>query len=455
MQELGNIMEALTGSLEEPSTLALLTRSIIGFLGGALVGLERERAEITYKKPSGRYAELPGFRSFSLTSLLGAFTGILLCMENPRLSLLGIVTAIGYLIMIVSYLLYRFFIVKSGSIHMQIALLATYFIGILAGLGYLVTSIALSILITLSLALKLPVEQAIKGLSYNELLAGLELGIIVFILGPIFYSLKDFKLFGISVWPIYIFFTVILFLSFTSYVLVKLKGSSSISYLAIFGSFVNSEATLVNILNVLRNTRNYTKQIINTLTIILISVMQIKSLLLVLLAAPFFLGLESAEYLLMWLIAGVLPALMLFTYTTTIKKMHSRVFDSQQEINIEIISPLSYNVAVRATLLYAVLLIASLILNKVLGEYGLMTLGFLGGLVNASASIFSILVSSQLYSQKLVAASILLAIGSASLNKLIYARTIKAEKEVLRCVDKWSLILAMPPFIVALILLIF
>ncbi len=43
MQELGNIMEALTGSLEEPSTLALLTRSIIGFLGGALVGLERER----------------------------------------------------------------------------------------------------------------------------------------------------------------------------------------------------------------------------------------------------------------------------------------------------------------------------------------------------------------------------------------------------------------------------
>ena len=84
-----------------------------------------------------------------------------------------------------------------------------------------------------------------------------------------------------------------------------------------------------------------------------------------------------------------------------------------------------------------------------------MTLGFLGGLVNASASIFSTLVSSQLYSQKLVAASILLAIGSASLNKLIYARTIKAEKEVLRCVDKWSLILAMPPFIVALILLIF
>ncbi len=107
-------------------------------------------------------------------------------MENPRLSLLGIVTAIGYLIMIVSYLLYRFFIVKSGSIHMQIALLATYFIGILAGLGYLVTSTALSILITLSLALKLPVEQAIKGLSYNELLAGLELGIIVFILGLYF-----------------------------------------------------------------------------------------------------------------------------------------------------------------------------------------------------------------------------------------------------------------------------
>ena len=86
------------------------------------------------------------------------------------------------------------------------------------------------------------------------------------------------------------FFYSDIFLSFTSYVLVKLKGSSSISYLAIFGSFVNSEATLVNILNVLRDTRNYTKQIINTLTIILISVMQIKSLLLVLLAAPFFLG---------------------------------------------------------------------------------------------------------------------------------------------------------------------
>lgn len=427
----------------------LILRVIVGFLVGSLVGIERERAQLSRRSP----AETPGFRSFGLTGLYGAIVGVLLVQGSasygaPVINLALILATVFALVVGVN-MLHRSFIARAGGIITHVVLATTFALGLLAGLGMVIESIAIAMIVTLVLAIKTPVERAVKVISYNELLAGFELGLVVFTLGPIVYAL-DLSIAGIDLKPIYVFFTVVLVISFTSYVLVKLKGPGSYRYLAFLGSLVNSEATLVNVLNLVRavGDKAVIGRIVKDSIILVNTAMQLRSFFLTFATSLAFLGSTAALEVSAFVLAGVVPAFATLTWLTF---SPSSVPAGLGDIKVEIGNPLNYRTAAKGAAVYFVLLLVSVLAKEVLAEYALVPIALFGGLVNASATILSILTVSSTYSSHMVAAAVLLTIGMATLNKPLYAGTAGAEKAEVSIIYRYSVLMALPPISASLL----
>ncbi len=409
---------------------------ILAMTQGALLGLEREKAKIETSPEETIKGEFPGLRTFGLMSLLGSIVGYLYAgyYYFPEfLSKIILFFSTVFIVVIVTFFMYyRMFREGFIGITSYIVMFIAFSVGVLTGMGYIIFALAVTFLTAGLLAMKRFVLKMMEQLSYEEFIAGLELGIIVFILGPLAFS-TNYQFFGISFKGAYIFFVLILAISYNSYLIYKIKGAKSIEIISLLGGLVNSEATLLNISRIIRE-----GSILGNFITWINTGLIIRSFLLTVLGAYPFLSYE--QYLaFLWI---VVPAyIAVFLTLALMFRLSKSIREEELKEAVSLKSPLEFSTAIRGALIYVLLILLSKIISKALGNYALLGLSFAGGLASAGATIFSLLSLSSTIDPQIIGLGSILAVIGGLVNKPFYARAV-SDREGVKYVSMYTLPLA-------------
>jgi uncharacterized membrane protein (DUF4010 family) len=212
-----------------PAEVAI--RIAIALAVGMLVGFERESA-----------SKDVGIRTFGLTALLGTL-GILISPAFGLIAMAGVIVLVG--------LLNARSLVASRSLEIttSAALLVTYLLGVLVGLGHTFTPVAAAILMTLLLAWKVELQRFAGGVSINELRGAVLLALIGLVIYPILPDRFIDRWELINLRQAWITVVVIAGISFVNYVLLRLYSTRGLYWTAVLGGLVNSRAAVAELMN--------------------------------------------------------------------------------------------------------------------------------------------------------------------------------------------------------------
>ncbi len=195
--------------------LVVLERLLVALLVGILIGLDRERAEV--RKARQIFA---GVRTFPLVALSGAIPVLLVPQVGPLLLAVSLIAVAA--IAVVSYV--RSSATGDIGATTEVAAVATFLLGALAGAGQLVVAGACGVGVAVLLVAKPKLEAFSRALTPEELTAALELAVITVIVLPLLPKrgygpwsvLNPFEM-----WMVVVLVTA---LSFVGFVAMRLLG---------------------------------------------------------------------------------------------------------------------------------------------------------------------------------------------------------------------------------------
>ena len=164
------------GSVMDGTLAGPLFRLIAALLIGFLIGLDRERAEARKQRPL-----FAGVRTFPLIALAGALSMLLLDAVGPWLVIACFLAVAG--VALISYVRTS----KAGNVGAttEVASIATFLLGVLAGTGELALAAAAGVAVAVLLAAKPRLERFSRTLTSEEISAALELAVISVIVLPL------------------------------------------------------------------------------------------------------------------------------------------------------------------------------------------------------------------------------------------------------------------------------
>ncbi len=225
-----NVFSDLEGNLDFFNKLAL------ALLIGVLIGIERER-----KSVQGRVV-LAGVRTFSITCIAGMLSSYI----SLRVGISFLLFSLAFFVVFVLFLVYiKNVIYDRPGMTGPVALLSTFFIGVMIGLDLYLPAIASGVVITMLLAEKKPLHSFAVNLSYEEIIGAVRFLAVAFILYPItdfniplpFLEMVNLQ----KVLLIVIFVESIGFVSFIA--MKKMDPAMGVPVSGMLGGLVNSEAT--------------------------------------------------------------------------------------------------------------------------------------------------------------------------------------------------------------------
>ncbi len=212
-------------------------RLLVAVLVGFLIGLDRERAAA--RKAHRLFA---GIRTFPLIALAGAVPMVVIDITGPALVVASFLAVAA--VALASYL--RGSGAGDVGATTEIAALATFLLGVLAGSGQLVVAGAAGVGVAVLLVAKPRLEAFSRALSEDELAAALELAVISVIILPLVPNR------GYGPWqvlnPFGVWLVVVLVsaLSFVGFVAMRLWGERrGMTVAAVVGALVSSTAVTV------------------------------------------------------------------------------------------------------------------------------------------------------------------------------------------------------------------
>ncbi|MCD6490679.1 MAG: MgtC/SapB family protein [Candidatus Njordarchaeia archaeon] len=430
-------MDILNASLQEPIQL------ILGFVVGAIIGLERQFYEVVEKESETSGEAKPGVRSFGLLSILGTISII----EGKRFGLefLFYLTFVAVIIIIGIYTFAR---QRKGDIGIttSISMVLSFFSGALVGLGEITIAIALSVFTTSILASKGFVLEILKSLEYREIRSALEIGLFVFLLLPIVPDVSDPLLNAINLRTLYIFAVTVLFLSFFAYVIVRRLGAKQgMMTFSALGSIINSEAVAMNLMRFYGKTReklvddgenSRLLELVASISngvLVANSVMLLRTIFLITIF-----GYNSLELIFRIFICLVIPAGIgiLYAYLATPKN------NLQPGIKVSMTSPLSYGTAIKYVLALTLITYFTVIFYRLFSDAGFLISSIAGGFVSNTAIVLSAL-SLYVNGEVSIFQTELAIIGgsiSAVINKIFYTKISGADKTIFSKVIKDCLV---------------
>ncbi|MEM3229147.1 MAG: DUF4010 domain-containing protein, partial [Fervidicoccaceae archaeon] len=361
---------------------------LISFLEGGLLGLERYKVRLEHIEKEKVGEEIPGVRTYGLMSLLGTVIALVLSGKIQVSQYSGLFLSALSLVFIglvlAFYIRYRMFVSGMTGLTSYFVFILTFVVGFLTGYGFYIISMSLTFLIAGILAIKKAVTASVEKLSYEDLSAGLELGFIVFILGPLAFG-TNYVIWGLSLKGLYIFFALVLAISYLSYMTYKIIGSKSLPIVSFLGGLINSEATLMNLLKM-----NLTEKILVPVVAVDNAAMIIRVGITVLVSALAFLGPKDYVRFASVVLIGVMLSLaILFSLAYFISRRLRDGNGSDREMKIT--SPLNMKLALVGVSLYVFILIVVKLVAMFFGSYAIFITSFMGGLVNALATVLSLL----------------------------------------------------------------
>jgi len=214
--------------------LLALERLLVALLVGALIGLDRERSEA--RKPHQVFA---GVRTFPLIALAGAIPMLVIDLTGPAL------LVVSFLAVTVVALISYFRTSATGDVGAttEMAAVATFLLGVLAGAGHLVVAGAAGVAIAVLLAAKPRIEAFYRALTSEELAATLELAVISVIILPLLPNRGYGPWEVLNPYDIWLIVVLVSALSFAGFVATRLLGDQrGLSIAAVVGALVSSTA---------------------------------------------------------------------------------------------------------------------------------------------------------------------------------------------------------------------
>lgn len=427
--------------------LDFAVRAGVALLGGALIGLERERAQLAGGR-SRKAGGLPGLRSIGLVSLYGFLVShvslVLIDSTGLWLVILAMGSA-GLTLLVILYAYARMIVAGSHGLTTHLVLLTTFMIGVLSGLGLVLEAAGLSIVVGLLLASKDPVVRLAKSISYGELIAMMEVAALIVVIGPLVSALSPSLPF-IDIMQVYMFLVAVVGVVFGSYVAARIWGERGAAAGLVLGALVNSEAVIAAA-GRLSSASPAAARSMPYIALIVISVMEARSAALslyaILIAAGSVPGDVAAPF-----------ALVASTSMLALALAATRLGGNVPAVKPR--SPLDWGLAARSALVYAALTVAAKAVVAAAGEAGaglVLAVAAAGGLVNATAAILSMASIAGEAGLRLAAAGMLVAVAFSSMNKALYARIAGAGWGVARTVAAAGALMSIPPLLAAALLL--
>lgn len=213
---------------------------------GILIGLQREYVSDVYGIRESRSEMFAGVRTFALMALVGCIAAMLADLMEAPWVFVGIVFPLGILIAV------GYFITawrSAAGMTTEVAALATILTGALCYWGELLLAVALGVIITLLLSLKMEMQRFVAHLTREDILAALKFAVITAIILPLLpnetFGPPPFEIF--NPYQIWLFVVLISGISFLGYVLMKVLSSGhGIALTGLLGGLASSTATTLS-----------------------------------------------------------------------------------------------------------------------------------------------------------------------------------------------------------------
>src|SRR5690606_32354962 len=191
---------------------------------GLLIGLQREYTADEYGIDEGRLSIFAGLRTFTLMALLGATAAMIADLLDTPWVFVGVILPLGLLIAV------GYFVTASrgdAGMTTEVAALVTVLAGALAYWDQVVLAVALAVITTALLSLKLELHGFVERLTREDIFAVLKFALITAIILPVLPN----EAFGpppfdvLNPYTIWLLVVLISGISFLGYVLLKLPAA--------------------------------------------------------------------------------------------------------------------------------------------------------------------------------------------------------------------------------------
>jgi uncharacterized membrane protein (DUF4010 family) len=225
---------------------SLLLRLTVALAIGLLIGLERgwqQREEAEGERTAG-------LRTYTLVALLGALSAVLSTYTN------AVFLAFSFLGFSIAFSAFAWLEARAErdfSVTGVIAGLITFALGAYAVLGDLEVAAAASVAVALILALKQPLHQWLRRLTWLEIRSALVLLAMTFLALPLLPNRTVDPWESINPAEIWLLAIIIAAISFAGYIAVRVMGSQAgVAMAALAGGLASSTATTVTLARMAR-----------------------------------------------------------------------------------------------------------------------------------------------------------------------------------------------------------
>ncbi|TFG32039.1 DUF4010 domain-containing protein [Candidatus Thorarchaeota archaeon] len=414
----------------------LIVKALLGFVVGALIGLERQK-----KMESERVA---GVRSFGLHSLLGAMSVYVSeITSNPVILFYGVAISI---ILVGTQVYWKLFRTMGKGLTTPLVFSLSFVLGALVGFdtppdgqifGTLqIFSMSVSLLVFLVLGFKEELAHAVEIVTREEMISAVELAVIILFLWPLMPVTIQLGIIDFPAFQTYFLIVILLVVSFGNYLLVKKYKDRGIYFFGLFGGLANSEAAVSSVTDFyVKEERRGASRISLSINLANVAMVLRNGFLLIIIDHTFWL---FRLYLIPIAILIVFSMFRLLTVNGMKEEEHEgQLFDTK------LVSPFEFGPAIRFGAIFAGVYLIQLVLTASYSGTGLIIAAIIGGFVSAGAVIASsasvFLLDPALYPE--VGMAIIIATIISVLNKIIYVYLADKETKLLKIVARDSLII--------------
>lgn len=342
--------------------LTILSRLALALALGLLIGMERERR--------GKEA---GLRTFAIVCVMGALGA---CLGDGYAYLAMLMTG-----MLTVFLNLQNLRTQQGvELTTSAAMLITCMIGILCGKGHTLTPAAIMVSVTALLTWKDRLSGFSIGLTEGELRSALLLAILAIVIYP------ALPVGAIGPWhliePRTAWGTVILIagIGFVNYVLWKTYGTRGLAIAGFLGGLVNSSVT-VNELAARVQTNHRPEIVAATYRGILLATMAMlsRNAVLLFLLAPRTIIYAALPFFLMLAISTA--------WVASSFKSVSAIQEEKSAPEVDLALPFSLWEALKYGVIFLILHIAGILMQRMFGDVGFYVVSVIGGMVSSASAV--------------------------------------------------------------------
>ena len=416
-------------------TSDLIVKALLGFVVGALIGLERQK-----KMDNERVA---GVRSFGLHSLLGAMSVYISeITANPVILIYGVSVS---LILVAAQVYWKLFRRMGKGLTTPLVFSLVFVLGALVGFdtpadgqmfGTLqIFAMAVSFLVFLVLGFKDELAHAVDVISREEMISAVELGVIILFLWPLIPQTIQLGVIEFPAFQTYFLIVLLLVVSFGNYLLVKKFKDRGIYFFGLFGGLANSEAAVSSLTDFyVKEERKGASRIALSINFANVAMVLRNGLLLLII---------DRTLLLFRLYLIPITILIVISMIQVIVENKSNDIPEGQLFNIKLVSPFEFGPALRFGAIFSGVVLIQLFFAQSFSGTGLIIAALLGGFVSAGAVVASsaavYMIDPTLYPEAGMA--IIIATIISVLNKMIYVYIADRETRLLKIVARDSLII--------------